>query len=291
MPPPEAKKKFGTPVPPAEATHWTLQRVTTETGGTRPQTRSTKCTSAPLPDGSVPDVWPVSEFSTANVLAIWGEGKFRVDWYDKSNERLDGQLFEVAKPKTAGGTKLKGKGRPVRDPDEIDPAIYERVASAPSNGAGLGFMEVMTLLDRATERAERREEAKAQRDREFMTTMMQLVSQKGAGPSAESLDVIQQRMALQIDQAMFRLEKRLAAQEEPEPDDDPEPDDTDPPKDISEAGEKIALRVLSEIEQKTPELLMQFLPRIMSFLQGEPSAEFKSRIRAAQAAAQNGAVS
>jgi hypothetical protein len=286
MPPPQARKRVGAPTPPPEATHWTIVRIVTSDSGKSKQKR---CAGEPDGDGNVPDTWLVSEFSPANVLAQWGEGKFRVEWYGTDQARLGGELFEVARPGGKNASKLRGSRRRHETSDDRD-----EQPSAGGGGEAFGFMQVMALLDRTTERAERREEQKAERDRQFFmqmqsqqTAMLQAIMGRPASPlGAESLSVLEQKMALNIEQAMFRLEQKLTGQR-PEQNDDDEPDDDEPPADIGEAAERMVMSWLGKVEQN-PELMAEFLPKIMSFLKGQgvqPSDALQARIDAARAAA------
>jgi hypothetical protein len=290
MAPPQPKKRIGAPTPPPQATHWMISSIQTSGG----RTRTKVLTGPPQSDGSVPDVWGVAEFSPSGVLNLWGEGKYRVEWYGSDQERLGGELFEVAKPKKAGSPKLAAakRRRAAVDDDDEDPEVAD-----PGGGGGMGFMQIMALLDRNTERAERREEAKSERDRAFFMQMQQTqtalltaIMGRPASPlGAESLQVLEQRLGLQIDQAMFRLEKKLATQPADEPDDDGD-DGDEPPADIAEAAERMVMSWLGKVEAN-PELMGEFLPKILSFLKGQgvqPSDELQARIDAARAAASNG---
>jgi hypothetical protein len=285
MAPPQAKKRIGAPTPPPQATHWMISSIHTSGG----KTRHKVLTGPPLSDGSVPDVWAVAEFSPSGVLNLWGEGKYRVEWYGGDQERLGGELFEVAKPKKHGSPKLAaGKRRRAPDDDDEDPELGE----SGGGGGGMGFMQIMALLDRNTERAERREEAKSERDRAFFmqmqqtqTAMLTAFMGRPASPlGAESLQVLEQRLGLQIDQAMFRLERKLSTQPSDEPDETEDGDE--PPADIAEAAERMVMSWLGKVEQN-PELMGEFLPKIINFLKGQgvqPSDELQARIDAARAA-------
>jgi hypothetical protein len=287
MPPPQARKRVGAPTPPPDATHWTLVRVIVADG----KTKQKRCTGEPDADGNVPDTWNVSDFSPSNVLGQWGEGKFRVEWYGGDQTRLGGELFEVARPGGKGASKLRG---PKRRRELVDVDDEPEIAEASGAGGGMGFMQIMALLDRNTERAERREEQKAERDRAFFmqmqqtqTSLLTAIMGRPASPlGAESLQVLEQRLGLQIDQAMFRLEQKLSTQPAADPDDDDD-DPDEPPADIGEAAERMVMSWLGKVEQN-PELMAEFLPKIMSFLKGQgvqPSDALQARIDAARAAA------
>ena len=292
---PDARKRLQVVIP-SSATHWMLTRVVASEGGERPKRK--KMRGEPDENGQVPDTWPVSEFSLAGVLDAWGDGRYRVDWYAQDGGRLGGEMFEVAEPRPkTGGSRLRSPTR-TRPADEEAAATAAAPAGGPSH---FGMFEVMALLEKTSERAERRAEMKAEADRQFFlqmqnsqTAMMSaLISRAPAEPSGgASADLLRRELRLETEQRIFALRQELGAGN-PQPEDDPDDgdDERDPPQDIGEAGERIMVAFLSQLEGAAPAMVQELVPVLMKALASkgiEPTPELRARIEQAQRVA-NGA--
>jgi hypothetical protein len=277
---------------PPDASHWCLEKHTVEERASRGPDdparivrRTQKMTSDPLPDGTVPNSWPAAEFSPSRVRDVWGAGKYRVRFYDTTGEPIAGtsRLFEVADP-VAPGPKLRPKkGQPVDDVDEDEPS---RTRRRPSGGESLTLAELLMMQreDRAAQdaREERlaerlRQEAliQQQRDREFMG-MIVATMKSGAEPAAASSDLMRRELQLTINEGLAQIRREVRSYE---PEDEPDDPDAEPPKDLDEAGTRIGMRLLQELEERAPNLVEEAIPRIAEFLKSKgfkPSAELEN---------------
>lgn len=274
---------------PPDATHWMLWRLANEKRtGSGHHGRRSRCTGEPLSDGSVPDSWPVSEFSTARVLQTFGPGKYQVDFYNTEGERLAGQHFEVADPKSkAAGPRLR-RAPPGAEPAAIDPV--EAPTGAASNGS-MSAWDIMAMMDRRDQAVQQREremsERAMQRDREFFATMQaqtaqmmgQLMATSRASAPADG-DLLRRELALSIREGLATIRRDVSEQlgtMAPEDDDEPE----DPPRDINEAGERIGIKLLEEIQARAPNLLDEIIPAVGGWLQTRgfvPSSDLQREI-------------
>lgn len=283
-----AKKPRGNTIQiPANATHWMLWRLALEKSPKGGQHgRRYKCTGEPGPDGAVPDSWPIAEFSTAKVLQIFGADKYRVDFYNLEGDRVGGQHFEVADPKTsAAGPRL-------RKPRAADTETLDATAS-PAAAAGTAAMsawDIMAMMDRRDQAVQQREremsERAMQRDREFFAAMQAQTAQvlgqlmATSRASAPDGDLLRRELALSIREGLATIRRDVAEQlgtVAPEDEDEPE----DPPKDLNEAGERIGIKLLEEIQHRAPNLLDEIIPAVGAWLQTKgfkPSAELQREI-------------
>jgi hypothetical protein len=286
---PVANRKRAALVVPSGASHFTIRQIVKE----GEKTRMLKMQGPPDENsGEVPDSWPVSQFSTQAVLQMWGPGKYRVDWYQANGDRVPethGESFDVAKPAKRPHRKLAAARH--EEDEELPPPPLRpatSAAAAPAMGGQIGIMEMLTLLDRARAEA-------SERDRTFFLQMQQSQAQmiqalSGRGPGADSsasLELMRERMKLEMDQRMFELRREML-ERQPDEDPDDDPSDLPPPADMSEAVERIGMSFLSQLEGAAPELVQKMVPRFLDMLRSQglaPSAEMQARI----AQAQNGA--
>ena len=269
--------------PPADAKAFVIFRVGTakhdnSKGGTR-----TRMKGPPLDDGTVPDIWPIGEFSTQRVLAMWGPGHYRVDFYDGDDNLMRGQgyLFDVATP-----LKKNRSDRKLRPETDDGPAEPQALAAAAAGG--LGLLDVLTLLREGQRDADRRADAQAERDRQFFAAQQQsqtallTVLLGNRSPSVDP-DVLRREMNLSVAQGMLGIRQELFQRqrqeaEEDEPDD---PDPGDPPADLEEAASRIGLAFFQEIEQNAPHLLRELVPTVVEWLKPrgfQPSATLQQQI-------------
>lgn len=271
--------------PPSGATHWSIWKVTPRNRTTNDPGRRDQLSGEAQADGNVPSAWPIDQFSKQNVLEQWGDGRYRVEWYDANNEHMkgQGQLFEVAKPKgrPAKPPKLQPRLRPS---SEAEPA-YEPPAAAGNGSQTIGFLEVLTLLRAERESAREQEAQRAERDRQWQMQLQQQNTQLlqailGNRSSPADGDLLRRELNQTIREQLFAFreeQQRREGELEPE-----EPEGTDPPRDIEEAGNRIGLALLGELEHKAPELLNKFLPNLLNTLKGQgftPSPELEAQIR------------
>lgn len=270
-------KKAGTPRPPADAHHWMCWKFSevTTPGMDLRRVKKLKMTMPPLEDGSIPDSWPISEFSTKRLLACWGDGKYQVEWYEESGKRIRMTVYEVAEPRPEAGPKLRArKPMPAIDDDDDAPPL-ERLRR--SGGQSMSLMDYLMLQRQdqaaAQEREERlsqrhREEAAAaqQRDREFMGAIIATLKQP-AQTGAPDADLLRREMALAIREGLHTIRKDVSEQlaQIPSGDDEEEEDDK-PPKDLEEATERIGQQLLATIETRAPHLVEELVPRVTDWL-------------------------
>lgn len=276
---------------PPGATHFAILRVTRVNGAGRQE----KMLGEPDESGYIPDNWPVEEFSTRSVLARWGEGKYRVEWYggsDSAHMKGKGTSFEVAAPKSKRPSRklTPSPAPPSRDSDEPT----ERAAAQIASGSPIGFLEIMALMRQEREDQRERGEAQAERDRQFwmqmqqqQTQLLQTLLTRGGGGGGADGDLLKRELSLQLEQKMFELRQEMSHEEPEEPSDGA----PDPPKDIEEAAERIGMAFLSQLEGAAPELVQKMIPRFLSMLKAQgmqPSAEMQARIAAAANGAHRG---
>ena len=288
---PENRKSM-TVTPPAAADHFSVERCTVVDG----HGRRTKMTGPPDDDGHVADTWPTGEFSPAKILAMWGDGKYRVEWYGADDERMKGlaQTFEVATPargaKKGAPRTMQSKRRRLAVDDEPEP--LERVAQA---GGQVGILDMLAMLRAEREDAQQRAQEQAERDRQFwsqqqqsqMQMMQMWMGKGGAGGASDpgAMDLLKRELKHNQDVALFQLRKDLLGlKDELEPETEPGGDD-EPPKDMGEAGERIGMSIMAELEEAAPELVQQLLPSLINVLRGKGftlSDELQARIEAAK---------
>jgi hypothetical protein len=259
----------------------------------------------PLADGTVPESWAASEFSESTVLESWGPGRYRVDFYDSAGDHITGgRVFEVAKPKKGAALPKRGKRRVptlAGDDDDGDDADGGRRRRAIRADAPLTMMDFLAMQQQASNEAREREdriadrarqEARDQReaDRQFMTTIL-TATRGGEGGGAVSSDLLRREISLEMREGMSRMRRDLATDlQGGRPGDDDNDDPEDPPKDINEAGNRIVMSILSELENKAPEMLNEAIPTIVGWMRARgmmPSPQLQAEIDAHRAA-QNG---
>ncbi len=297
---PSPKKPAGPVIVPPNAATWTLAELYTDEKG---KSRRRACKTPPLEDGSVPESWAASEFSERNVLDTWGGGRYRVDFYDAKDEHCSGmgRVFEVAKP--TGGQALKRKKRRTEDLDEDEDRPLGRVRPLAAGGgaaAPMSLMDYLTLQRQEQKEQREREERLAERargeareqresDRQFFTTIVGLM--KGGGGGDFNPDILRRELALEMREGISGIRRDLASDLGRRPDTDGDDDDDDkPPKDIGEAGNRIVLGMLGELEERAPELLNEAIPTIVGWMRSKgimPSPKLQAEIEEHRAA-QNG---
>jgi hypothetical protein len=270
---------------PTGASHFAVYRLTKKDG----KQIQTKMRGEPDDSGFVPDTWPVAEFSVRAVLANWGEGRYRVQWYtpDAQHMKGAGETFDVSRPKSRNRSGRRLSAQTDDGGELVEPEA--RAAAQIAAGAPMGILELMALMRQ--EREEQREIAAQQResDRQFWLQMQTQQSQllqtvMGRGGSGADSDLLRREMALDLDKKLFELRQELATDPD-EREDDREPEDREPPKNLDEAAERIGMAFLEQIEGAAPELVSKMVPKFLSMLRAqglEPSAEMQARIAAAQ---------
>jgi hypothetical protein len=302
--PPEPKKRMQMQ-PPSGATHWTLWRVRSKHNASGNPGGRDKCKGEPGEDGQVPDMWPVADFSTALVLDRWGDGKYRVDWYDQAGALMKGQsqIFEVATPaskKPPQRPKARSRGGAVAAAAELFEEREETRAAAPqiAAGGGIGVLEMLTLLRAEREDAREREQQANDRNMQFMMQMQAqqtqllttLIGRPGGGSSAEESALLRRELEQTMREQMFAFRQELAANGGgggDDPDDDPD----DPPANLEEAGDRIGMAILADLEQRAPHLLQEMIPQVINFLKSKgftPSADVQARAAVAANGHANG---
>lgn len=283
--------------PPTEAVAFVVFRIGVKNspGGHHGGTR-VRCKGPPLSDGTVPDMWPISEWSTQRVLEMWGPGRYKVDFYDGGDNlmRDEGHFFDVAHPPTSKTGRGDRRLRPPRlEAVEDD----EPTSAAASAGKGFSFLEILTLMRGEREDADRRAEAAKERDREFYAAQQAqqtqlltvLLGNKGAGVDS---DLMRREMQLSIDRGMLGIRQQLFQEEREREPDEPERGDgtEEPPANLEEAGSRIGMAFFSEIERNAPHLLRELVPTVVEWLKPrgfQPSATLQQQI-AATLRARNG---
>jgi len=271
-------------------------RLTFKKGPNGTSTKTEKLKGEPDESGYVPDNWAVGEFSPRNVLAKWGDGRYRVEWYGEDGEHMkgQGQTFDVAKPRVGrppGSRKLSPSKNASADDDDREP--IDRATEKIASGGSLNFVELMAMMRAEREDQERRAQAQAERDRQFwmqmqsqQTQLLTTILGSGGGRStgAAETDLLKREMQLDLDRKLFDLRRELEPGPEPEPE-DPDDDVGEPPKDINEAVERIGMSFLGELEGAAPSLVQKMIPKFLEMLRAQgvtPSPEMQERIAAAQ---------
>jgi hypothetical protein len=274
-------KRSGVPKPPPDAHHWMCWKFSevTTPGMDLRRVKKLKMQSAPREDGTIPDSWPISEFSPKNLLASWGDGKYQIEWYEEAGKRIGKTIYEVASP-AASGPRLRTRrpNAPIgNEPDDEPASPLERMRQ---NGAGatMSIMDYLILQREDAKAASEREERLAQRhredsavaqqrDREFMGAIIATLKQP-AQTGAPDADLLRREMALAIREGLHTIRKDVTEQlGQMQPDDD-EPDDT-PPEDLDQAAERIGQQLLGKLEHATPEFLEQLLPKVQDWVKSK----------------------
>lgn len=273
----------GIPKPPPNAHHWMAWKAqeVINPGMDLRRVKKLKMNGPPREDGSVPDSWPVSEFSPKALLDTWGDGKYVVEWYEETGKRIRSTVYEVAKP-APPGAKLRGR-KPLRSAEELEDdepetrSPLERMRASGADGTMSIFDYLMLQREDAKAAAEReerlatrhREEALAaqERDRQFMGAIIATLKQPAAGGAADA-DLLRREMQLQIREGLHTIRKDIGQQLEQLTPDDEDPDDDDtPPKDLDEAAERIGQQLLGKLENVAPEVVEKIVPRVQDWLQ------------------------
>lgn len=274
--------------PPAEAVAFVVFRVTTRhdsTGGHGGKRIRMK--GPPLDDGTVPDMWPVSEFSSQRVLEMWGPGRYKVDFYDGEDNLMRGQghLFDVAHP-VGKAPRSDRRLRPAR-PETSEQGSAPLAAPA---AGGIGVLDLLTLMRAEREDADRRAEAAADRDRAFYAAQQAQQTQLlttilGNRSSQVDPDQLRRELQLSVDRGMLGIRQEIF-QRQREADDNEEPEDPDPedpPADLEEAASRIGMSFFGEIERNAPHLLRELVPTFVEWLKPRgftPSAQLQQQIQA-----------
>lgn len=280
-----ASPKMGSPVAPAAgAHHWTIVRLTNrtvknpETGKQRQQSVAERLRGDPGEDGIVAEAWLVSEFKPAHILARWGEGRYRVDWYSTKNERVGSDIFEVSAAKTKGrasGSRLA----PVSEEaaSEASPPALDR-GGMPTDPWSL-MLYMQQREEASAERERIRGDQQRERDREFNAQMqaqnaanlqaMLSATTRPAAVADASGELARREMAVTMQEMSLKLEKRLAALVDNLDLGGGDDDDKDLPGSLQEAGTRIGMKLLGELEEKAPELLEEAIPRVASWLKSK----------------------
>jgi hypothetical protein len=290
MPPPPARKSLAVS-PPADATHFSLWRTYLEKGGDgKTHGRNGKrVTGEPLSDGTVPDSWPVAEFSMTLILETFGPARYRVEWYGQDGERITpGATFEVAQPtkKAAAGARLGARKRvrsPEPDDDDPDDEPRARGRAAPS---GFGVLEMMAMMREERTAAAVQAQQQAERDRQFFmqmqaqqTSMLTAIMGRPV-PAGAPDDLVRREIAVGIREAEQRLRAEMGEIED-------EPEDDAPPADMQEAIERMGIGLVEHITGQAPEFAQKMIGIFGSLAERagvQPSAETQARIAAAVAA-------
>jgi hypothetical protein len=187
-----------------------------ETGARWSRPKAERLTGDPDAKGRVANVWPVGQFDPATIMARWGEGRYRVDLFDKAGTKLDHLDMQLEAP--------RGPAPP--DGTPLAPAPAARAASAPEMpgvlkkipGAGeafelMAFFHTMTADARAEQRAEG--DRAAERDRAFFNAqieMMKNVFNSATTPHAGGAldaDLIKRELLLAQKETALALETRI----------------------------------------------------------------------------------
>jgi hypothetical protein len=280
--------------PPPTAALWTLWQKTPDPKNKHRMVATQLRDPNPGPDGQVPEMWSVAEFSAKRVLEVWGAGLYRVEWYASDGKKLAGQgmTFEVAEP-TAAPTRGRLNRSKAHGP-AVDAAdvLTAATAAAGAPAGGIGIMEMLQLFAQRDEKAERREERarqeaqqaaaiQQQRDREFIAMMFQALTQR-AGESAGGVspDLIRREINVGIREGLQQLQAQLGGDGD---DDDDVPGD--PPASLEDAGKQLMGTVLQVLQQKAPTLIQEIIAKAQA---GGLTAEQLAALEAQARGATNG---
>lgn len=247
------------PVAPPEGAHcWALwlakdrHHKNVDDGRIKTTTSWQRCKGDPDPNtGQVPDVFLSRDFSLPLLRTRWGAGKYRVQWYDKEGQTLSSQIFDLETPAA--------------------------VAAAPSVPMGSGApavdfsnpFDVWSFFRAEGDRA-------IARDREMYGQFFSLLRDSikaPAQPAAPALDasMILRQVQTLLGEERLEIKKLLAthaAETAVEPDDDDDDDeDEKPPRNMKEAGQRFAMRLLGVLEQKAPHLIDELVPKLTEWIQ------------------------
>lgn len=260
-------------VAPESAVSWALWRIRHVAGPTRKRIpRLDRLKGDPLPDGSLPDTWPVGEWDVRLVQRAFGPGRYRVEFYDTAGSKVYGKTFDLVDPSSArpAGPRLPRQRQPTMGhvPEELteDGAKTRRPDT-------ISAWDMLTMLQQRESEVAERTRMQAvedrQRDREFFAMVMNLVrpQEGGAGARGDSIDMLRREMSLAVDKQMFGIRKDLQAAIGPGQASEPERDDDDGPETIEDGVSRIGLSLLREIEDRAPELIEEAIPRIAQWLQ------------------------
>jgi hypothetical protein len=273
-------KKAGPPKPPPDAHHWMAWKFAEIPGVAVDQRRikRTKMVSPPREDGTIPDSWPIAEFSPKALLEAWGDGKYQIEWYQEDGKRIGKTTYDVAFPAPAGPRLRQRRTGPAVEPEaeiSAEASPLERLRT--KGGATMSIMDYLILqredAKAAADREERlaarhREEAAAaqQRDREFMGAIIATLKQPTSA-GAPDADLLRREMALAIREGLHTIRKDVSEQLAQIPTEDPDDDeDGAPPKDLDEAAERIGQQLLGKLENVTPEVVEKLIPRVNEWL-------------------------
>lgn len=303
-----APKLRGAVAPPAGADYFAIYavqsaRVKNEEGRAYTQTKAKRLHGEALDDGTKPETWPASDFSTRFVLETWGPGLYRVDWFAKDGTRLGGDRLNLDTPPKEAQARAARAHRPFQgeEPEESPAAAYFG-GSMPQDP----FQWMIWSQQREEAAAERRrqeareEELRREReydrrqeqDRQFMQTMMTTLAGRSGGSDQVSGDLLRREMSVAIREGMQSVNERVASALGTIAAQVPQGGDGDRPTDIGDGAERIGLAFLEELEDAAPEIVSAALPNIISLLEGKgwrPSPELQAKIRAMREAAANGA--
>ena len=190
------KPKRTNVAPPSGAATFALFSVTTTRtesaeGKRYSRSKSKKLHGPAAEDGTLPDMWPIEEFSTRFVVDGWGAGSYRVDWYGVDGQRLSSDSFKLDTPPSVA-RKRAAQAHAVEGEDAAPMAAGAfRIPTTPIE---------MLMWQRQEEReaaAIRREEARdedrrreaqyerqAERDRNWQTQLLQIVAGARSEPQA-----------------------------------------------------------------------------------------------------------
>lgn len=262
---------------PESAVAWCLWRLEPQHGKNaegRPYTtqRRIRCKGDVNERGEVTEVWATTHFSTVDILARWGEGRYLVEFFDVAGTKIDRLTFTLQSP------------TPRPSPSgEVDPVKRGALES-------MGPLEFLAYIEQKTERAraDAREEAdrRADRDREFFQMLMTQARAPAQGAAVDT-DLVRRELRVELREQMATVRNELrtalgtiAEREREEPEPDP---GYDPPASVDEAAERIGISLIQEVEQVAPELLREAFPAILGWLETKgfkPSQKLKRSIHA-----------
>lgn len=292
------------PTAPSGAEYFSLDRITyvmktnAETGKKHSQTVVNRCQGEAREDGTIPEAWPVGEFATTRVLETHGAGRYKVTWYNKAGDKVSHSIFELANP--PGKKTRSQRGGRLGVPYEPIGAV-PRAKEDEGGGQGaaepglpqspIGWMMYMQQREEAAaerrrqeareEDQRRREEHDRQRqsDREFFGMVLQRQPQ-GQGVD---MDLLKRELRVSVQEHMLSLREQFAGNGNDDDNDEPDRDGRKPPRNLDEAGSRVAMAVLEDIEQRAPELLQKMVPELWRWL---TEAGYKPSAKVARAMAE-----